>query len=71
MVETAQFKAGKSFGEKSIEENKPWAATVYVKSDKIIVAVLTRRDYKQVIGESFKIHQESQITMLKKFNVLS
>jgi len=59
MVEVAQFKAGQSFGEKSIEEDKPRAATVYVKSDNIIVAVLTKKDYKHVIGESFKKHQQN------------
>jgi len=32
MKEVTQLGTGKSFGEKSIEENKPWAATIYVKS---------------------------------------
>ena len=50
------MKAGKSFGERSIEENEPRAATVYAKSEDIIVAVLARKDYKKVIGDSFKKH---------------
>jgi CRP-like cAMP-binding protein len=54
MKEVAQFGPGKSFGEKSIEENKPRAATVYVKSKTILVAELTRMDYLKVIGNSFK-----------------
>jgi len=45
---------GKSFGEKSIDDNKPRAATVYVKSDKILVAELTKADYLKIIGNSFK-----------------
>ena len=45
---------GKSFGEKSIDDNKPRAATVYVRSKEIIVAELTRVDYIKVIGSSFK-----------------
>jgi hypothetical protein len=65
------MKAGKSFGEKSIEENLPRAATVFVKSENIIVAVLDRKDYKKVIGDSFRKHQEEQVTMLSKFRVLS
>ncbi len=54
MKEIAQIGAGKSFGEKSIDENKPRAATVYVRSNVILVAELTRTDYIKVIGNSFK-----------------
>lgn len=45
---------GKSFGEKSIDDNKPRAATVYVRTPSIVVAELTRTDYIKVIGNSFK-----------------
>jgi CRP-like cAMP-binding protein len=44
---------GKSFGEKSIEENKPCAATVYVRSEEVLVLSLTRADYKKLIGDTF------------------
>lgn len=54
MKEIAQMTAGKSFGEKSIDEDKPRAATVYVRSKTILVAELTRVDYIKVIGNSFK-----------------
>lgn len=71
MTETAVFKAGKSFGEKAIEENKPRAATVYVKSDSILVAVLTKSDYKKVIGDAIIRQQEKQIDKFLTFNALS
>ena len=62
---------GKSFGEKSIEENKPRAATVYVRSQNMIVATLNRTDYKKVIGDSFKSQMDLAIRILKNFVIFS
>lgn len=54
MKEVSNIGPGKYFGEKSIEDDKPRAATVYVRSDTILVAELTRADYIKIIGNSFK-----------------
>jgi len=54
LKEVTQFGSGRSFGEKAIEENKPRSATVYVRSEEIVVATLTRNNYLKVIGDSYK-----------------
>lgn len=65
--EIYQYGPGKSFGEKAIEESKPRAATVYVKSDAVIVATLTRADYIKVIGTSFKNQLDNMVKTMRHF----
>ena len=54
MKEVAQHGSGYSFGELALINDKPRAATVYVRSSKCIMAVLNKRDYLRVLGDSFK-----------------
>jgi CRP-like cAMP-binding protein len=55
MKDVSYLGAGKSFGEKSIEENKPCSATIYVRSEEVLVLSLIRNDYKKMIGDTFQI----------------
>ena len=47
--------------------NKPRAATVYVRSNKCIMAVLNKRDYLKVLGDSFKQMVDAKIAKIQQF----
>ena len=67
MKEVAQHGSGYSFGELSLINNKPRAATVYVRSNKCIMAVLNKRDYLRVLGDSFKQMVDEKIHRIQEF----
>lgn len=65
MKEVAQHGSGYSFGELALINNKPRAATVYVRSNKCIMAVLNKRDYLKVLGDSFKQMVDQKINKIR------
>ena len=67
MKEVAQHGSGYSFGELSLVNNKPRAATVYVRSNKCIMAVLNKRDYLRVLGDNFKQMVDEKIARIQQF----
>lgn len=70
MKEVKQLKAGGSFGEMAIIQDKPRAATVYAKTN-VIVATLKRDDYNRVIGDRFTAKIDQAIKSLRKFKILA
>jgi CRP-like cAMP-binding protein len=71
MKEVTQLDAGKSFGEKAIEEDKPRAATVYCRSQNVVLATLTRHDYHKVIGDSFRSQMDLAIKCMRQFEIFT
>ena len=67
LQEVAQYGSGYSFGELSLINNKPRAATVYVKSGKCITAVLNKRDYLRCLGDSYKQSIDEKIEKIQQF----
>ena len=67
MQEVAQYGSGYSFGELSLINNKPRAATVYVRSARCITAVLNKRDYLRCLGESYKRTIDEKIEKIQQF----
>ena len=68
-TEVANYGAGKYFGEKSIEENMPRAATIIVKSEECILASLTRANYVSAVGDAFKLIREEEILLMRRFDI--
>ena len=68
MKEVAQYGAGYSFGELALINNKPRAATVYVRSSRGIMAVLNKRDYLRVLGDNFKQMVDEKISRIQQFD---
>ena len=50
MVEVAQLKDGKSFGELALTTNKPRAATIRADTE-VHLAVLCKEDYQKILGK--------------------
>lgn len=69
MKEVVQLGSGKSFGEKAIEEDKPRAATVYCRSDDVVVGTLKRTDYHRVIGDTFRTQMDLAVKCLRQFEI--
>lgn len=71
LKDTGEIGVGKYFGEKAIEENEPRAASAYVKSDKCILASLTRTSFISAVGDAFKLIRDEEITLMRKFHIFS
>ena len=62
---------GRIFGEKALDNDKPRAATVFVKSKTMLACTLIKADYVRVMGASFKQNEDMQVSLLKQFTCLA
>lgn len=60
---------GKSFGELALLTEKPRNATIYAKTARVALGVLTKRDYERLIGEDFKSKMDKAVGVLRQFQI--
>jgi hypothetical protein len=60
---------GTFFGERSLQSDKPIAATVFVKSQQASFITLSKRDYKRQLGADLKAKDELAIGKIRQFEV--
>lgn len=60
---------GTFFGERSLQSDKPIAATVFVKSQQAAFITLSKRDYKRQLGADLKAKDELEIGKIRQFEV--
>jgi CRP-like cAMP-binding protein len=65
-----ELQDGKIFGEKALDNDKPRAATVFVKSKQMLACTLIKADYVRVMGSSYKQNEDMQVSVLKSFACL-
>ena len=69
MEEVADLSDGKDFGEQSLIDDKPRNATIFVKSEKLVAAILTKDDYLMVLGESEKRKIDEKVRLIQQFDM--
>ena len=65
MKEVNELGEGKSFGELALLTDKPRNATIFAKTQRAALGVLTCKDYKRLIGEDFKSKMEKSVKMIR------
>lgn len=60
---------GTSFGELSLQNDKPRAATVIVKSDTATMIVISKRNYKRVLDYELRQQDDQAIAKLRQFDL--
>ena len=65
MKEVNELKEGKSFGELALLTDKPRNATIFAKTGKVALGVLTKKDYQKLIGEDFKSKMDKAVDLLR------
>jgi CRP-like cAMP-binding protein len=67
LKEVNELKEGQSFGELALITDKPRTATIYTKRSHTSLGVLTKKDYQNLIGESFKTKMDRAVQLLRRF----
>lgn len=60
---------GTSFGEMALQNDKPRAATVSIKSDDAILIALNRRNFKKLLDAHLKAEHETAVAKIRQFEL--
>ncbi|TNV85143.1 hypothetical protein FGO68_gene17329 [Halteria grandinella] len=69
LKEVNELGEGKSFGELALLTDKPRNATIFAKTPKVALGVLSKKDYQRLIGEDFKTKMDKAVAIIKQFEI--